>query len=106
MAGASWWESVGTVVPAGTGTKAVFSRLRVAAAEAVPVTVKTTELPAPAAMFSLAVRLLLEPVAPAVTEAVPAVLEVHVTPVSVAGIVSAMVAPVTLLGAAFVTVMV
>src|SRR5437868_6669958 len=97
---------VGSVVPAGGVTTAVLTRLPVAAAEAVPVTVKVTELPAPAAMFTVAARLLPEPVAPAVTEAVPVVLEVQVTPVKVAGIVSAMVAPVTLLGPVFVTVMV
>src|SRR5438477_475121 len=97
---------LGSVVPAGAVTVAVFTRLPVAAGLAVPVTVKTTELPAPAAMLTVALRLLPKPLPPLVTEAVPVVLEVHVTPVRLAGRVSATVAPMTLLGPLLVTVMV
>src|SRR5262249_29623249 len=96
----------GSVVPAGTLTVAVFTRLVDAVGDAVPVTVKTTALPAPAAMFTVADRLLPEPVPPVVALAVPVVLDVQVTPVNVAGIESATVAPVTLLSPILVTVIV
>src|SRR5580658_6173724 len=89
---------LGSVVPAGGVTVAVFTRLPVSDANAVPVTVKTTELPAPAAMFTVDARLLPLPVA--------VVLDVQVTPVSNAEIVSATLAPVTLLGPTSVTVIV
>ena len=59
-----------------------------------------------AATFTVAARLLLEPVLPVVTLAVPVVAEVQVTPVKVAGTVSVTVAPVTLLGPLLVTVIV
>src|SRR2546425_482783 len=68
---------LGSVVPAGAATVAVLTRFAVAEDLAVPLTVKTTELPAPAATLIVADRLLPEPVAPLVTEAVPAVLDVH-----------------------------
>src|SRR5438874_1399040 len=97
---------VGSVVPAGGVTVAVLTRLPVSDASVVPVTVKTTELPTPLATFTVAARLLPEPVAPLVTEALPVVLDVQVTPVSPAGIASATLAPVTLLGPLLVTVMV
>src|SRR5579862_2778950 len=96
----------GSVTPAGTATVAVLTRLPVAVEGAVPITVKITELPAPAATFRVAARLLPDPVAPAVTVAVPVVLEVQVTPVSVAGTLSATVAAVTLLRPLLVTVIV
>ena len=73
---------------------------------AVPVTVKTTALPAPAAMLTVAARLLPEPLAPLLTEAAPVVEEVQLTPVRVAGMASATLAPTTLLGPLLVTVMV
>ena len=71
-----------------------------------PVTVKITELATPEGMSTVALRLLPEPVAPAVTEAVPVVLEVQLTPVRVVGMVSAMVAPTASLGPLLVTVIV
>src|SRR5437764_216425 len=95
-----------SVVPGGAATVAVLTRSPVADDLAVPLTVKTTELPAPAAMLTVAARLLPEPVAPAVTEALPVVLELQVTPVSPAGMLSAMVAPTALLGPVLVTVIV
>src|SRR5439155_1417329 len=97
---------VGSVVPAGAVTVAVLTRLAVAEDRAVPVTVKTTELPAPAPMLTVAARLLPEPVAPLLTEALPVVEEVQVTPVRIAGMASATVAPTASLGPALVTVMV
>src|SRR6266571_1693323 len=96
----------GSVVPAGAAIVAVLTRLPVADDLAVPVTVKTTALPAPAAMLTVAARLLPEPLPPLVTEALPVVLDVHVTPVRAAGMLSDTVAPTTLLGPALVTVMV
>src|SRR5882724_12672485 len=95
-----------SVVPGGVDTVAVFTRLPVSEDRAVPLTVKTTELPAPAAMLTVAARLLPVPVAPAVTEVLPLALEVQVTPVRPAGIVSATLAPTTLLGPLLVTVIV
>src|SRR5947199_394290 len=97
---------LGSVVPAGAVTVAVLIRLPVAEDRAVPVTVKITALPAPAAMLTVAARLLPEPLPPLVTEAVPVVLEVQVTPVRVAGMVSATLAPTTSLGPLLVTVIV
>src|SRR5437763_126234 len=97
---------VGSVVPAGAVTMAVLTRLAVAEDCAVPVTVKTTELPAPAGMLTVAARLLPEPLPPLLTVAVPVTLEVHVTPVRMAGMVSATLAPTALLGPLLVTVMV
>src|SRR5437764_301039 len=97
---------LGSVVPAAALTVAVLTRLPVADDSAVPVTVKTTELPAPLGMVTVEARLLPVPLPPLVTEAVPVTLEVHVTPVRAAGMVSATVAPMTLLGPALVTVMV
>src|SRR5438067_2182860 len=96
----------GSVVPAGTVTVAVLTRLPVAEDLAVPLTVKTTELPAPAAMLTVALRLLPVPVAPLLTDAVPVVLELQVTLLRVEGMVSATLAPTTLLGPPLVTVMV
>src|SRR6266536_1377736 len=96
---------LGSVVPEGTVTVAVLTRSPVAEERAVPVTVKTSELPAPAAMLIVALRLLPEPLAPLVKEAEPVVEEVQVTPVRVLGMVSAMLAPTTLLGPLLVTVM-
>src|SRR5437870_1764204 len=95
-----------SVVPLGAVTVAVLTRLPVAEDLAVPVTVKTTELPAPAAILTVALRLLPEPLPPLVTEAVPVVLDVHVTPVRFAGMVSATLAPTASLGPVLVTVMV
>src|SRR2546423_804802 len=83
----------GSVTPGGAVTVAVLLSEPVAEDRPVPVTVKTTELPAPAAMSTVAPRLLPEPVPPLLTEALPAVLEVHVTPVRAAGMVSATLAP-------------
>src|SRR6185369_9994415 len=97
---------VGSVVPVGGVTVAVLTRLPVAAAEAVPLTVKTMKLPAPAAMFTVALRLLPEPLPPLVTAAVPVAADVQVTPLKIAGMVSAIEAPVTLLGPVFRTVIV
>src|SRR5438067_570697 len=80
---------LGSVVPAGAVTVAVLTRLLVALDRAVPVTVKTTELPAPAATLTVAARLLPEPLPPLLTEALPVVLDVHVTPVRADGMLSA-----------------
>src|SRR5437660_739551 len=99
-------DGVGWFVPAGGVTVAVLTRLPLSDASAVPVTVTVTEFPAPLAMFTVAASELPEPLAPLVTLALPVVLEVQVTPVRPAGIVSATVAPVTLLGPLFVTVIV
>src|SRR5438552_1311540 len=96
----------GSVVPTGTVTVAVLTRLPVVEDWAVPVTVKTTALPVPAAMLTVAARLLPEPLPPLLTEAVPVVEEVQVTPVRVFGMMSATLAPTTLLGPLLVTVMV
>ena len=85
---------------------AVLTRLPVAEGEAVPVTVKVTEFPAPAAMLTTAARVLPEPVAPLVTAALPAVVDVQVTPVRVAGTRSLTGAPTAFDGPAFVTVIV
>src|SRR5438045_3217152 len=82
-----------SVVPAGVVTVAVLTRLPVAEERALPLTVKTTELPAPDGMLTVAARLLPEPVEPAVTAALPLVLEVQVTLVRAAGKVSATEAP-------------
>src|SRR5262245_3662010 len=95
-----------SVVPAGAVTVAVLTRLPVSESWVVPLTMKITELPAPAAMLTTALRLLPEPVAPLVTLALPVVLEVHVTPVRPAGIKSATDAPTTLLGPVLFTVIV
>src|SRR5437763_1135832 len=95
-----------SVRPAGGATVAVLIRSPVAEARAVPVPVKGTELPAPAAMLTVAARLLPEPLSPLVTEAEPVVEEVQVTPVRTAGMVSATLAPTTSLGPLLVTVMV
>src|SRR5438093_1379308 len=94
----------GSVVPDGAVTLAVFFRLAVAEDEVVPLTVNTTELPAPAAMLTVALRSP-EPLAPLLTEALPVVLEVHVSPVRPDGKSSATVAPTAMLGPALVTVM-
>src|SRR5947208_1515976 len=83
---------LGSGMPGGGATVAVLTRLAVAEDGVVPVTVKTTALPAPAAMLTVAARLLPEPVAPLMTEALPVVLDVHVTPVRVAVMLSATVA--------------
>src|SRR5436305_1723293 len=96
----------GSVVPAGAVTVAVLTRLPVAAGLAVPVTVKTTALPVPAARLTVAARRLPTPVAPLVTAALPALLEVHVTPDKMVGRVSATPAPTTLTGPRLVTVIV
>ncbi len=53
-----------------------------------PVDREDDALPAPAAMSTVAVRVLPEPVAPEVTDAAPVVLEVQVTPVRPAGMTS------------------
>src|SRR5437879_3358777 len=96
----------GSVVPDGAVTVAVLTRSPVAEDRAVPLTVKMTELPAPAATLTVALRLLPEPVAPLLTEAVPVVLDVQVTPVRVSGMESATLAPMASLGPLLVTVMV
>src|SRR5947207_3357628 len=93
-------------MPGGAVTVAVLTRLPVAEGDAVPVTVKTTELPAPAATFRVAARSLPAPLPPPVTLAAPVVADVQVTPVSAAGKASATVAPVTSLGPVLVTVIV
>src|SRR5260370_1428477 len=76
----------GLVVPGGGVTEAVLTRLPVVLGATVPVTMKVTELPAPAAMLTVAAKLLPDPEAPLVTEALPVVLEVQAAPVMVAGI--------------------
>src|SRR5438876_1217288 len=88
----------GSVAPLGTVTVAVLARKPLAEDTTVPLTVKTAELPAPAATLTMALRLLPEPVAPLVTEAVPVVLDVQCTPVRAAGMVSATLAPMASLG--------
>src|SRR5438046_2439584 len=95
-----------SVVPGGVDTVAVLTRSPVSEDMVVPLTVKTTELPAPAAMLTVAARLFPEPLAPEETEALPVVLELQVTPVRPAGMLSAMVAPMTSLGPELVTVIV
>src|SRR5436305_1459017 len=92
---------LGSGVPAGAATVAVLPRLAVAADAVVPVTVKTTELPAPAGMVTVALRLLPEPLP--LTEAPPVALAVHVTLVRAAGMVSATLFPLTLLGPALIS---
>src|SRR5262249_5519359 len=100
------FPGVGSVVPTGGVTVAVLTRLPVSEARLVPVTVNTTELPAPDAMSTVAARLLPLPAPPLVKLAVPVVADVQATLVSPAGSVSATVAPVTLLGPLLVTVIV
>src|SRR5947209_7317489 len=78
---------LGSVVPVGAVTVAVLTRLPVAEDVVVPLTVKTTELPAPAAMLTVALKLLPEPLPPLPTDAVPVVLDDHVTPVRFDGMV-------------------
>src|SRR5438270_865878 len=97
---------LGSVVPDGAVTVAVLLRKPVAEDGVVPVTVKTAALPAPAATLTVALRLLPEPLAPLLTEALPVVLDVHVTPVRIDGMVSATVAPTASKGPLLVTVMV
>src|SRR5437773_2318546 len=64
----------------GAKTVAVLTRLPVSKHQStVPVTVKMTELPA--AILTVAARPLPEPVAPLLTESLPVVLDVQVTPV-------------------------
>src|SRR5437867_3198711 len=93
-----------SVVPLGGVTVAVLTRLPVADDLAVPLTVKITELPTPAAILTVALRLLPEPVAPLLTEALPVVLEVQVTLIRLLGRRSATLALTALLGPALVTV--
>src|SRR5438552_2649617 len=71
----------------GAVTVAVLVMVPVAEALTMPLMAKVTELPAPAAILTVALRLWLSfvPVAPLVTEALPVVLEVQLTPVKVAG---------------------
>src|SRR5262245_49039268 len=95
-----------SVVAEGGETVAVLTRLPVSVAWVVPLTVKITELPAPAAMLTTALKLLPDPLAPLVTLALPVVLEVHVTPVRPDGIRSETVAPTALPGPLLVTVIV
>ena len=71
---------------------------------AMPAAMKMTELPGPTAMLTMAVRLSPEPLPPLVTLAEPVVLEVQVTPVRAAGIMSATLAPTASLGPLLVTV--
>src|SRR5438132_269373 len=97
---------LGSVVPGAGLTVAVLTRLPVAEDRAVPLILKTTELPAPAGMLTMALRLLPEPLPPLLTEALPVVLDVHVTPVRVTGMLSATVAPMASLGPLLVTVIV
>src|SRR5947209_8591860 len=97
---------LGSVVPLGAVTVTVLVRKPLAEDTTVPVTVKTTELPEPAAMSTVALRLLPEPLPPLVTEAVPVVLDDHVTLLRFDGMVSATLAPMTSLGPLLVTVMV
>src|SRR5437867_2624498 len=78
----------GSLVPAGAATVAVLTRSPVADACTVPVTVKTTVLPAPVGMLTVAASVLPEPLPPLVTEAVPVVLEVQLTPVRFVGMLS------------------
>jgi hypothetical protein len=92
------FAATGSVVPVGTATVAVLTIEPVA--DAVPVTVTVTLLPALAAMFAVRPTALPVPEA-APHAAVPAATQVHVTDVRF-GTVSAIVAPVTLLGPLFV----
>src|SRR6266487_2909003 len=97
---------LGSVVPSGAVTVAVLVRKPVVEDATVPLTVKVTELPAPAGILTVALRLLPEPLAPLGTEAVPVWVDVHVTPVRAVGMVSATVALTASLGPLLVTVMV
>jgi hypothetical protein len=97
---------VGSVVPAGGVTVAVLTRFPVAEASTVPLTVKTTELPAPAGTLTVAARLLPDPLPPLLMLAPPVTLLVQVTLVKFAGSVSATIAPTALLGPLLVTVIV
>src|SRR5438477_372394 len=99
-------QGVGSEVPAGAVTVAVFVKATVSYERAVPVTVKMTLLPAPEAMLTVAARLLPLPLAPDVTLAVPVVVEVQVMPVSLACIGCSDVCSVALLGPLLVTVIV
>ena len=90
-----------SVTPAGAATVAVLDKLPVAVGKMVPVTVKVTEPPAGRFTVSL---MFPEPAAVAVPP--PAPTAVQVTPVKVAGSVSATVAPGALLGPAFEAVIV
>src|SRR5438105_4645061 len=96
----------GSVVPSGAVTVAVLTKLPVADDTAVPMTVKMTALPAPAAMLTVAARLLPEPLLPLLTEAAPVVEDVQLTPVRVLAMLSASPALFRLLGPLLVTVMV
>ena len=96
------FPGVGSVTVAGGVTVAVFTKLPVAVASTVPVIVKVA-LPPDARliavpMFPLPLATPLEPA--------PAYTAVQVAPVSVAGIVSVIVAPVTKLGPVLLTTMV
>src|SRR5437763_1781303 len=93
-----------SVVSDGAVTVAVLTRLAVAEAVTVPVTVNTTELPDPAAMLTVALRLLPEPLPPLLTEAVPVALEVQLTLLRAVGTESATLAPTTSLGPMLVAV--
>src|SRR5438876_53469 len=78
---------------------ALLARFPVAAGDTVPMTVNVTALPAPALMFIVAERLFPTRVGPLDTFAVPEVVGAPTdSPVMLAGIASASVAPVTLLG--------
>src|SRR5437899_2388753 len=97
---------LGSVVPEGAVTVAVLLRKPLAVDTTVPVTVKVTELAAPAGGLTVAVRWLPEPLAPLLTEPAPVVLDVHVSPIMSPGKLSDTVAPTALLGPLLVTVMV
>ena len=78
---------VGSVAPAGTATMAVFALIVVGVtAGAVPDTTKVTELPAPAAMSTVAATFPFPLAAPQL--ALPALTQVQVTPAKSAGTVS------------------
>src|SRR5262245_36119804 len=100
------FPGVGSVVPVGGVTVAVLTRLPVNDEIGRAAWRETTEMPAPLAISTVTARLLPDPVAPLVTLAVPLVGDVQVPLVRPAGSVSAMVAPITLLGPLLVTVIV
>ena len=90
MSVAELFAAVGSVTPAGGAIVAVLTRLPVALAEIVPVTVNVTEPPTGKLTDALMLPL---PLAGHVPPPAPA--HVQVTPLSAAGMVSATVAAVT-----------
>ena len=89
------FAGTGSVVPAGVATVAVFDRVPVAVPDSVPLTTNVADPPAP----NVTVVLMLLPVPEATLQVDPIVaVQLQVTPVRVAGTVSATTALVTVAG--------